>query len=178
MNKTDNGAQVAAEHGIARSPHWATVQQAYKKVHPDCIYCGPGSGQKYGIQIHHIHAFHVVVGVGRSDLELDFRNLTSLCESEENKPAPNHHISEGHLGSFQRNNDTVVEDVKKFFGQAIQLIEATDYWKNKKNSAPKAFSTWTHDEKVAYRKMLDATLPPDSAVLAKFFPNGLPIVNF
>jgi hypothetical protein len=173
-NKIDHGAEVAAQHGIARSPHWPAVEKAFKALHPDCIYCGPGSGQKVGIQVHHRNAFHCVVGVGRPDLELSFSNLCSLCESEKGRPAPDHHISEGHLGSFQRNSPTVVEDAPQFLGQSRQQIESSDHWKALKRDAPGPFSSWTFEQKKAFRQMLDEKFPPEPEVMAKYFPHGLP----
>jgi len=162
------------EQGATRSPHWPIAMHEFKATHCDCIYCGPGSGALYGIQIHHIHPFHQVVGVGRADLELDPRNLTPLCESEKGRPAPDHHISEGHLGSFQKNNETVVTDAPRFVGQSRKMIEATTYWQDKSKAADKPFNQWTVEEKTAYRKKLDTDLPVDPAVIARFFPNGLP----
>ena len=155
-----------------------SVEKAYKIKHPDCIYCGAGSGQKVGIQIHHIHPFHQVVGVGRNDLELDPRNLTSLCETEKNKPAPDHHIACGHLGSFQRNNEKVLEDVILYSGKDQHLIEGMVEWKTEESSAPKPFSAWTEQEKKDYRAKLDKELPPDPTIIKQFFPNGLPISHY
>ena len=168
--KIDHGAVEAAKHGIARSPHWPSVEKSFKEQNPDCIYCGDDSGKIYGIQIHHIHPFHQVVGVGRADLELDPRNLCSLCETEVGKPAPDHHITCGHLGSFQRNNESVVTDVVTFKGQPQKLIEANTLWQEKEKMATKPFSEWTDDEKKVYRDKLDRELPPDVKILAKYFP--------
>lgn len=160
-------------NGAKRSPHWPTVEKEFKDRNPDCIYCGAGSGQKFGIQAHHINPFHQVVGVGRPDLELDPRNLTSLCETEENKPAPDHHITCGHLGSFQRNNDKVLEDVKLYFGKDHLLIEGMPEWKEEEKATSKPFSTWTDQEKKDYRRKLDTNLPPDPAILNRFSLNIL-----
>ena len=175
--KIDHGAVVGLQHGVDRSPHWPSVEKAFKAKYPDCLYCGPGSGAKYGIQVHHIHPFHQVVGVGRADLELDFRNLTPLCETEKDKPAPDHHITCGHLGSFQRNNENVVSDVDKWFNQPQKLIESTAVWLHEKQDADPPFSQWTRETKQAYRTRLDKELPPDPALLAQFFPHGLPTVD-
>ena len=171
---TDAGTKVAAKVGVERSHEWPEVQKAFLKDHPDCIYCGTGSSQKYGIQVHHVAAFHVIVGIGRPDLELDPRNLCSLCQTEKNKPAPNHHITCGHLGSFQRNNDRVIEDVTIFGNKDHLLIEAMPHWQEEEKAAPKPFSEWSEQEKKDYRAMLDKILPPDPVVMKKYFPNGLP----
>ena len=166
-SKVDNGALVAKEHGIARSPHWPTVEKEFKKKNPDCLYCGEESGKLYGIQVHHINAFHVVVGLGRPDLELDERNLVSLDETEAGRPAPDHHIVAGHNGSFQKNNPHVLEDVSLWKGKDKKFIESTQKWQEEASSQ-KPFSQWSLEEKKAYRKMLDEKLPPNTELLKKY----------
>lgn len=97
----DHGLVVAQKHGIERSPKWPATQEAYRKAHPYCAACG--SAEK--IQIHHVYPFHEVVAVGRPDLELDWRNLISLCEN----PGMDCHLKVGHLGFFQSYNPSVRE---------------------------------------------------------------------
>jgi len=172
----DNGAQVAEEHGAGpRSSHWDSVKKAFLKKHGNfCDACKAEDKGKFGLQVHHIHAYHIGVLLGRPDTELDERNFSVLCETDHNTVAPNHHLIIGHQNNFKRNNENLLEDIKKYKGidgHAI-LTEAT-FVNNMKN-ASKEFPQWTPQEKTAYRKKLDEVMPPDPKLLAKYFPNGLP----
>jgi hypothetical protein len=169
-DKTDFGASVAAQHGVARSVHWPEVEEAFKKANPFCICCTPSFNVQvaYGIQVHHIHPFHQVIGVGRPDLELDPRNLCSLCETEKDLPAFDHHVVCGHLGSFQRNNEYVWEDSSVFKGMSRNDIEANPVWQARLAAADKPFSEWAVEQKIAYRAKLDVVLPPDQEILDKY----------
>jgi len=169
MTKIDNGAVAASAHGIARSPHWPTVEKAFKALHPNCIACSAELYGKVGIQVHHaVVPFHIAILCGRPDLELDPRNLVSLCETEKDKPAPNHHIRVGHLGDFKSWNSNVVADAKKYLGQPEALIESNpDYiLEAKGKSDPKMAEQ--RDALKTMRTMLDSVLPADPAILKKY----------
>ena len=58
--------------------------------------------------MHHIFPFHYCIALGRPDLELDDRNLITLCEDEAGKPGQNHHLLVGHLDDFESSNLAVV----------------------------------------------------------------------
>jgi len=173
IERVDLGEAVGIEHGAHRSAHWATVRRQFLGDHPDCIYCTPEDKGKFTVEVHHIHAFHCCIGVGRPDLELDERNLVGLCETTHGKPAKDHHVAQGHLGDYQYNNDKVLSEIDQYLGMTKEEIEATETWKTASANRGKKFSDWTHDEKVAFRAMLDETLPPDPRVLQLYFPGGL-----
>jgi len=44
--------------------------------------CKPGTNTRAGLQVHHIFPFHYCIALGRPDLELDDRNLITLCEDD------------------------------------------------------------------------------------------------
>ena len=85
--------------GVARSPQWSSVRDAFLKQNPTCAVCG---GTKK-LQAHHIRVFHL----NPSD-ELNPQNLIPLCEVS----SRNCHLNIGHLGSFQSWNENVVEDAR------------------------------------------------------------------
>src|ERR1700732_4714415 len=87
-----------------RSPEWRRVERAHLARQPHCVCCKPGTHGRAPLQVHHIFSFHYCRLLGRADLELDDRNLITLCETEEGKPAPNHHLLVGHLDDFQSSN--------------------------------------------------------------------------
>ena len=165
----DHGAAEAARHGVARSEHWPAVERAVREANPRCAACDPTASEA-GVQIHHIFPFHYVVALGRPDLELDPRNLISLCETEHDKPAPDHHLLIGHLGNFKEGNLLVREDAT---GRYHALDEATirgdAEWQAEEHAGRlKALDAMSDDEKRAFRARLDAELPPDPALLARY----------
>jgi hypothetical protein len=86
--------------GTARSSKWPAVRRAHLKNHPRCEVCG---GKK-SLQAHHVRPFHL-----HPQLELDPKNLITLCESEADGCLA--HLMFGHLGSFKSYNIHVREDV-------------------------------------------------------------------
>ena len=166
--KIDNGFKVSMETGAGpRNPHWPEVEKAYAKEHLNCEACDPSNYGKVGIQVHHIHAFHICKLLGRPDLELDPRNFKSLCETEYKRPAENHHLLLGHAGDFQTTNEFLLEDIITYKGMTEQAIKESSFV-TRMNNRPKPFPIWTDEEKVMYRKMLDLILPPDRSLCAKY----------
>lgn len=109
---TDPGHHAAAAHGIERSPRWPGVRRAHLKQFPYCAFCPPPSRttrllawlRLHRVEVHHILPFHFVVALGRPDLELDERNLATLCSGKRD-----HHLHFGHLDNFQTFNPLVRE---------------------------------------------------------------------
>src|SRR5579863_6845544 len=114
----DHGEQEALRTGVRpRSPKWHGVEEAHLAKEPHCECCKPNTNEKAGVQVHHKFPFHYCIALGRPDLELDDRNLITLCEDEAGKPGQNHHLLVGHLDDFQSSNLAVVVDATKtFFG--------------------------------------------------------------
>ncbi len=156
----DHGAAEAARHGIARSPHWPAVERAFRAAHPHCLACAPDAPET-AVQVHHRAPFHYVVALGRPDLELDPRNLVSLCETEEGRPAENHHLLIGHLGNFREGNLEVLEDAATtFHGMTAAQIHADPRWQAEiKTGRLKPLDEMSDAEKTAFRAMLDQRFP-------------------
>ena len=170
----DHGQAVAIAHGAGpRSSHWPAVEKAFAQGHPNCEICNPSNYGKVKIQVHHRFAFHVCVLLGRADLEIDPRNLHSLCEDEQGEKAENHHLIVGHYLDFQVNNDNLLQDIIDFKGQSGITIRANIGFSIRVKNRPTPFPQWTLQMRLKYRAMLDEVFPPDPAILAKYFPNGL-----
>jgi hypothetical protein len=103
--------------------------------------------------------FHLCHLVYRGDLELDERNFISLCELA----GQNHHLLLGHLGSFESYNHGGRESIlalgKSIPGLTIEAIKADKAWIQLMGSRPKPWDQWSHAEKLAFRLILDTTLP-------------------
>jgi hypothetical protein len=167
--RPDHGAEVAALHGATRSEHWPAVERAFRQAHPRCAAC-PDGAPEVAVQVHHINPFHYVIHVGRPDLELDPRNLIGLCEKEQGRPAQDHHLLIGHLGDFKQGNLVVAADAAgRYHGKTEAAIRAEADWQNEeRNGRIKALNLMNLAELTAFRARLDAQLPPDPTILAKY----------
>ncbi|PVX61216.1 HNH endonuclease [Paraburkholderia unamae] len=87
----------------ARSTHWPKVRSDHLQLHPVCEVCGGSEN----LEVHHIRPFHL-----HPDLELDPKNLITLCEAK--KDGVNCHLFIGHLGSFKSFNTTVRADASQW----------------------------------------------------------------
>lgn len=171
-NRPDRGALEAARHGAARSPHWPTVEREFREAHPHCIACLTEGNAIEGQQIHHVNPFHYLLDpeINRPDLELDPRNLVTLCEDEAGRPAQDHHLLLGHLGNFKEGNLLVREDAGgRYHGITADAIRGDADWRAEERTGRlKPLDEMTAEEKRAFRVRLDAELPPDPAVLERF----------
>lgn len=84
--------------GSTRSPQWPRVRAEHLRANPACAACGG----RADLEVHHIQAF-----TDRPDLELDSRNLVTLCGD----PC---HLVFGHLRAWQRINPDVIADVRAY----------------------------------------------------------------
>lgn len=80
----------------SRSSSWPGVRALHLKAHPSCAYCGSTKD----LEVHHVRPFHLW-----PNLELDPRNLLTLCESLSREC----HLRVGHLGVWSRFNPYVRE---------------------------------------------------------------------
>ena len=160
MAHVDHGAIEAARFGISRSPKWPAVEKAHLEKQPRCVCCKPGADTKAALQVHHIFPFHYCIALGRPDLELDQRNLITLCEDEEGKPGENHHLLVGHLDDFQSSNLSVVEDAKTtFYGIAAAAIRADPKWQAKEAKRLAPLDKMTPADKQAFKDAMNTRFP-------------------
>ena len=165
MSKIDHGALEASRHAVARSPRWHHVELAHLAAHPHCACCAPvatsaASITLVGVQVHHIFPFHYAIALGRPDLELDDRNLITLCEAEEGKPAADHHLLVGHLDDFKSSNLAVVLDATStFFGMSADAIRGDHRWLAAKASRLKPLDQMTDQDKADFVAAMNARFP-------------------
>jgi 5-methylcytosine-specific restriction endonuclease McrA len=79
---------------------------AHLASHPECLVCG----RTDAVQAHHIIPVQFCLALGRPELELDFRNLVTLCETGNGVLTDDHHLYVGHLGGFHAFNPEVRAD--------------------------------------------------------------------
>jgi hypothetical protein len=153
----DHGHEEAVRTiGHGRSSHWPTVEKAFRKIHPQCVCCIVKSVTH--IQIHHRFPFHYCVALGRPDLELDMRNLITLCEWPSH-PSPNHHLLVGHLDNFKSSNLEVAEDAITFRGMSAAEIKKDARWIKKVAGRLKPLDEMTAKDKAAFTKLMNAKFP-------------------
>jgi 5-methylcytosine-specific restriction protein A len=85
--------------GMKRSGEWPRIRAEHLKKYPSCAVC---AGLDH-VEVHHKMPFHL-----NPKLELDPKNLITLCEAKRN--GANCHLLFGHLGNFKSLNKHVVED--------------------------------------------------------------------
>lgn len=151
---TDHGAEIASAHGLKRSDKWPEEEQAFKKDHPTCAACDSTL-----VQVHHVLPFHFCILLGRPDLELDPRNLITLCEKEKGQEAQDHHLLLGHLDDFQSYNKDVRDFADIFKGQDMTAIKANSEWLAAVKAIPPVWAKMTDDEKTTFRNLMDAWYP-------------------
>lgn len=156
---TDPATLEAARHGVARSVHWPRVEREFREANPACAACGSTEG----VQVHHCFDFHEAVLLGRPDLELDPRNLITLCEGP-----LQHHLLIGHLDDFRSYNPAVREDVLTFAPLDALSVRVSPIWRAKHDTRPKPWDEWTEEQKQSVRADLDEQLPPDPTLTAKY----------
>ena len=145
--------------GIARSPLWDRVARAFRAAHPQCAACD----ETANVEIHHKFPFHYVVACGRPDLELDTRNLLTLCA----KPDSQHHLLLGHLGDWQSYNPAVNGFIKRYAGKTAAVIHATEAWQKAAAARPKHLEQMTAADKAAFKARLDKKFGPHAALMAE-----------
>lgn len=102
----DKAAHVHKEHGLERSSKWPRVRAEFMLTNKTCAVCN----RMTYLQVHHVLPFHLCILIAkRPELELDPRNLITLCEP----PGPEScHDRVGHLGDYRSFNPNVREDAQ------------------------------------------------------------------
>jgi 5-methylcytosine-specific restriction enzyme A len=87
--------------GGPRSRDWPAIRRWHLEKQPVCQACGVSDH----LQVHHIRPFHL-----HPELELDSRNLLTLCE----RRGHDCHFVFGHFHNWQLWNPAVIQDVNRY----------------------------------------------------------------
>ncbi len=159
-NHADLGARVAAAFGIRRSSHWDEVAREHLARQPRCVCCLPNMQFNIGLQVHHIFPFHYCIALGRADLELDERNLITLCGKSPCGRGENHHLWVGHLDNFQSSNLSVVRDARKvFYGMPARQFRTDEQWLRHYNRRLVPLDLMTEAQKAALLRTMNRRMP-------------------
>ena len=94
--------QGKAPRGARRSSKWRKVRAAWLEKNPRCAACG----ERTNLEVHHIKPFHT-----HPELELDTRNLVTLCESGKFGIKSCHRFI-GHRGNWRLINPYVMFHIR------------------------------------------------------------------
>jgi hypothetical protein len=97
--------------GKKRSPHWRQLRKEFIAENPSCLACG---GTKK-LEVHHVKPFHL-----HPELELDRKNLVTLCES--GKHGVVCHLAWGHCGNYKKVNKHVFRDAIRWMKRLSTAI--------------------------------------------------------
>lgn len=101
--------------GMKRSDKWPEVRNEYIRKHPKCAVCD--STKK--VEAHHVIPFHI-----DPSLELDPKNLISLCRSK--RLGFNCHWLFGHLNDWKNQNIDVRKDSRDWREKLLYIILRKD----------------------------------------------------
>lgn len=149
--KKDPGAKAGRKHGVRRANKWVSVRRAYLKVHPACELCG--CLQK--VEVHHKMPFHVSAHIGRPDLELDLRNLITLCSDAPHE----HHVLLGHLGDYQSYLRSIPWGARRLGRLRKAEIMSDPAWRRRVSRRPKDVGKLTADATAELRRWTDRRYP-------------------
>jgi hypothetical protein len=160
----DHGEAEAKRTGVrGRSPEWPAVERAHLAKQPRCTCCAPGTNVGAVMQAHHVFPYHYCVALGRPDLELDERNLVTLCEAGGvggAKVGENHHLLVGHLDDFRSANLNVVADAEATFqGMSGVAMRGDARWVAEVKGRVKALDGMTAEDKVEFTKRMNDGMP-------------------
>lgn len=146
--------------GFERSPLWPAVEKKHLQKQPNCVACGEGVGRHAPLQVHHIFPFHFCIALGRPDLELDNRNLITLCEDEPGRPGQNHHLLIGHFDDYKSFNLEVVHNAQTTFHKlSAAAIKKDREWIRRMRMKPKHLVEMNEGEKQELKKEMDKRFP-------------------
>ena len=147
-------AGAIAMNAIWRSPLWPAREKLHLLAQPNCLVCGR-SHMVVPCNVHHRYPFNFVIALGRPDLELDERNLFTLCID----PAEQHHILIGHLDDYLSYNPNLAAMMALCRGLTSVQIRSLHEWQVAKAARPKHLHDMTQAEKDALRAELDRLMP-------------------
>lgn len=153
----DHGAIVAARYDFARSSKWPHVERDHLAKQPQCVACRhPGAR----VEVHHIFPFHFCVALGRPDLELDERNLVTLCVTSAEPGAGDHHLLIGHLDDFESMYLRVRHAGEhELHGMTAVQLRASAKWQLLMRDRAAHLDAMTAVERKALRATMDAAFP-------------------
>ena len=140
---------------VPRSGKWHKIEKEHLEANPGCAVCGDTKS----VQVHHIFPFHYCVALGRPDLELDPKNLISLCETNKKYSEQNHHLILGHYDDFKSSNLDVVKDSRAYQGMTSASLQKNAAWIVKRSNKLKPLDKMSDEDKNEFIELMNKTFP-------------------
>lgn len=149
----DHGGRVAAAFALHRHSRWPRVRAAFIADNPCCAACPPESVADR-LEVHHIVPFHICHLIDRPELELDPRNLVTLCGTGDD-----HHLLLGHLDDFSSMNPDLAEALRRFAGKRAAELRCEPDWVRAVKHRPADWNVMTDDQRDALRERVGRLFP-------------------
>ncbi len=153
----ERGTLIAERYGVTRSAEWPEVVRAHLTRKPACVACRhPGAR----VEVHHVFPFHFCVRLGRPDLEVDERNLVTLCAESDARGAGNHHLLLGHFDDYESMNLHVRSEASHAF-HAMSAVElrASEAWRRAAEHRPLHLAAMSHDDRATLQALMHELMP-------------------
>ena len=147
---------------IPRSPEWPRVAKAHLLANPECAACGPLWKPSTAVQVHHIFPVHVIRALLRPELEVDPRNLITMCCDLPAFPGQDHHLLIGHLDDFECVNPGTRADAERYRGQTANQIRSSVDWRSAVLRRLPTLEEMSFAQKHALRALMDKVMPVTS----------------
>lgn len=135
---------------LARSPLWLERAKIHIKVQPNCLVCHTTEN----LNVHHKYPYSYIIGLGRPDLELDERNLFTLCER--------HHLLIGHLNWFESYNPKLEYYISLCRGLLISQIKSLPAWRTAVEFRPEPYAKMNEQAKKYLIREINESMPLDN----------------
>lgn len=139
-------------HLPPRSTKWPTLERNYIQAYPQCFVCGNAQCRR---NVHHLLPFSYMCAIGRLDLELDPRNLVTLCSE---RPG-NHHVDIGHLGWNSSFNPWFLDTANRCKGLMSKDIRRLSWYRELRAMRPKPAHRLNSADLNALRIITEKTFP-------------------
>jgi len=159
MPLKDFDAEIIAQYGIQRHNDWGKIARQHLIGQPKCLICGLNVLynliQEGSCNVHHKYPLQHCIAVNRPDLELDRRNMFTVCA----RHFDHHHLLIGHLEDWESYNphlETTIALVRNL--TQVQIRNTIMFCEAVKNR-PKPLKEWSEAEKNIFKNHLEEVMP-------------------
>lgn len=137
---------------FARHKKWDTAQAQWMRKHPQCAVCGEIACKR---NVHHKLPLTYLHAINRLDLELDERNLITLCVESDMQ----HHALVGHLNFYSSFNPWLMQTVAMCKGKTAKEIFDLAEFQQMVNNRPKPVHQMNAKELDELKQLTQRTFP-------------------
>lgn len=155
MTLEQSDAMIHTQYGISRSGKWPAAEKRHLEIQPACLVCGTTKK----LAVHHVYPFHFVIALGRPDLEIDERNLRTLCSGDQ---VDQHHLLVGHLDDWQSYNPQLEHSIAFCHLLTARQIRSLPHWLLLHANKPPHLSLMSNQQRSAMLVLLNRLMPVEA----------------